>query len=185
MYTASRRRLLSAEGNRTGGADVEAADMAADADAGMAGGEDVAEMVVESVRQSRRELRVKGHHRRGEGHHGKLSHGYLGTHGRNWWKKHRRNATHGGNSTANGNGNNGNGTGNTSTGGVSSQQGAGEAGLYAVTLTINAPPSGNIAPAGYYWLHVIDQGGFRDGNGQWQGGNWVPNWEGAVVQLTR
>ena len=58
------------------------------------------------------------------------------------------------------------------------------AGTYSVTLTVEAPPSGNIAPAGFYWLHVVDQGGMQV-DGKWVGGYWVPNEEGVAVKLNR
>ena len=43
------------------------------------------------------------------------------------------------------------------------------------TLTVQGPPSGNIAPPGYYWLHVLDQAA--------KPGTWVPAVKGLVVKL--
>ena len=43
------------------------------------------------------------------------------------------------------------------------------------TLTVQGPPSGNIAPPGYYWLHVLDQAA--------KPGRWVPAVKGLVVKL--
>ena len=60
----------------------------------------------------------------------------------------------------------------------------GAGGIYTVTLSVIAPPNGNIAPAGFYWLHVTDQGGMRI-DGKWVGGYWVPNEEGVAVKLNR
>lgn len=57
-------------------------------------------------------------------------------------------------------------------------------GTWVVALDVIAPPNGNIAPAGMYWLHVIDQGAVNV-NGQWQEGYWVPNVEGMAIQLMR
>ena len=55
---------------------------------------------------------------------------------------------------------------------------AAPAGAFSVTLTVKGPPSGNIAPSGYYWLHVLDQGGAG-------AGFWVPTAEGAAVKENR
>ena len=60
----------------------------------------------------------------------------------------------------------------------------GAGGTYTATLSVVGPPSGNIAPAGFYWLHVTDQGGMQV-EGKWVGGYWVPNAEGVAVQLHR
>lgn len=132
--------------------------------------------------EPRRQLRQKGHHQKGHGHHKNLSHGYLGTHGRNWAYCHSgNNRCHhhqGYNSSAGGQESN---TGGNNGSSDPSQND----GVSTITLTVNAPPNGNVAPAGYYWLHVTDQGAFKDSAGKWQEGHWVPNWEGAVVQVTR
>ena len=52
------------------------------------------------------------------------------------------------------------------------------------TLIVRAPPNGNVAPASIYWLHVLDQGGYK-ANNMWQPGHWVPNVKGMPVRLWR
>ena len=53
------------------------------------------------------------------------------------------------------------------------------------TIIAVAPPNTNIAPPTYYWLHVLDQGGYTDSTGKWVPGYWVPNVQGMAVRLYR
>ncbi|GJP84940.1 hypothetical protein CLOP_g14986 [Closterium sp. NIES-67] len=53
-----------------------------------------------------------------------------------------------------------------------------------VTASIRAPPNGSIAPPSIYWLHILDQGGYRNADGAWVPGKWVPSLEGQPIRLT-
>ena len=55
---------------------------------------------------------------------------------------------------------------------------------YQYTLSVSAPPDGNKAPPTYYWLHVLDQGGFT-ASGKWVAGKWVPAARGPPMRVVR
>lgn len=55
---------------------------------------------------------------------------------------------------------------------------------FQYTLTVAAPPDGNKAPPTYYWLHVLDQGGYTE-SGSWRPGKWVPAVKAPSLRVTR